>query len=59
MFKQSPSSLFLAILFIAINFAALVAATNHVTILELYMHDIFGGSNPTARPIKVEKVKNN
>lgn len=51
-------------IFVAIIFAAIVNATtrtplvvaidpqNHgVSILELYMHDILGGNNPTARPI--------
>ncbi|KAK9931343.1 hypothetical protein M0R45_018620 [Rubus argutus] len=30
-----------------------VKASGHEPILELYMHDILGGSNPTARPILV------
>ncbi|XP_060181267.1 dirigent protein 16-like [Lycium barbarum] len=40
---------------VSVNFAPFVAAIDHVTpqepILELYMHDILGGNNPTARPI--------
>lgn len=55
--KQSSSpTILLALLFTAINLATAVdpqppVAGAEVPILELFMHDILGGSNPTARPI--------
>ncbi|KAM3249490.1 Dirigent protein 16 [Capsicum chinense] len=44
------------IVLVSIKFAPFVGAIDHVStpqepILELYMHDILGGNNPTARPI--------
>ncbi|KAA8548488.1 hypothetical protein F0562_000245 [Nyssa sinensis] len=58
MFKQSTPSLFLAMVMAALHVAMMVAAVDPATtagkeepILELYMHDILGGSSPTARPI--------
>ncbi|KAL3506304.1 hypothetical protein ACH5RR_031686 [Cinchona calisaya] len=54
MFKQSSTCIFLAMVFAVINAAILVIADDPAPgepILELYMHDILGGSNPTARPI--------
>ncbi|KAG2722406.1 hypothetical protein I3843_02G110600 [Carya illinoinensis] len=56
----SPPSIFPAILLIALLHVGMTmvaavldpaAATGKEPILELYMHDILGGSNPTARPI--------
>jgi len=55
MFKQSTPSVFIAILIASLLHK--VAAVDPATagggepILELYMHDILGGSNPTARPV--------
>ncbi|KAH7832988.1 hypothetical protein Vadar_002113 [Vaccinium darrowii] len=55
MSKQSTPSVFIAILIASLPH--MVAAVDPVTagggepILELYMHDILGGSNPTARPV--------
>ncbi|MCD7445981.1 Dirigent protein 18 [Datura stramonium] len=56
MSRQSPYSIFFAIFFAStIKLAPLVASidtqTPGISILELYMHDILGGNNPTARPI--------
>ncbi|KAL0375818.1 UNVERIFIED_CONTAM: Dirigent protein 18 [Sesamum calycinum] len=61
MFNNSPAFILITILFAAINSAtktaaldppaAASAATGEVPVLELYMHDILGGSSPTARPI--------
>ena len=55
MFKQSSISIFLAMVFAAIRAATIVDAVDPAPvgepILELYIHDILGGSNPTARPI--------
>ncbi|KAJ8539710.1 hypothetical protein K7X08_013962 [Anisodus acutangulus] len=55
MLSQSSYSIFFAILVATINFTPLVSAIDTQTpggsILELYMHDILGGNNPTARPI--------
>lgn len=53
---KKPALPFLLALFIAINLAtkavaAAAAGGGEVPILELYMHDILGGSNPTARPV--------
>ncbi|XP_055811977.1 dirigent protein 16-like [Solanum dulcamara] len=45
------------LLFVSIKFSPFVVAIDHAStlpqepILELYMHDILGGNNPTARPI--------
>jgi len=55
MFKQSTPSVFIAILIASL--LHMVAAVDPAMagggepILELYMHDILGGSNPTARPV--------
>ncbi|XP_065862894.1 dirigent protein 16 [Euphorbia lathyris] len=56
MLKLSSPSLFIALLIAAVQIATYVAAINPAPadkepVLELYMHDILGGSNPTARPI--------
>ncbi|XP_060171425.1 dirigent protein 18-like [Lycium barbarum] len=55
MLSQSSYSVFFAILLATINLTPLVSAIDTQTpggsILELYMHDILGGNNPTARPI--------
>lgn len=56
MLRQSPYFIFFAIFLASmIKLAPLVAAIDTQTprgsILELYMHDILGGNNPTARPI--------
>ncbi|KAL0454657.1 UNVERIFIED_CONTAM: Dirigent protein 18 [Sesamum latifolium] len=61
MFNKSSALILISILFAAINSAtkttaldppaAASAATGEVPVLELYMHDILGGSSPTARPI--------
>nr|GMD62945.1 dirigent protein 16-like [Ipomoea batatas] len=57
MFKKSSSSIFLAMVFAAMNVAVMVAgvtdpeAAGEPPVLEMYMHDILGGNNPTARPI--------
>ncbi|KAI3448506.1 hypothetical protein Pfo_005171 [Paulownia fortunei] len=62
MVKKSSAVIFLAMLFAAVNLATKIAAVDppaaaaaaaggEVPVLELYMHDILGGSNPTARPI--------
>ncbi|KAF9688951.1 hypothetical protein SADUNF_Sadunf01G0041300 [Salix dunnii] len=58
MFKEPSTAPILLALLISLAHAAPicaavdpVAATGEEPILELYMHDILGGSNPTARPI--------
>ncbi|KAF2285586.1 hypothetical protein GH714_005644 [Hevea brasiliensis] len=56
MFNQPSPSIFIAVLIATINMATYLAATDPAPageepVLELYMHDILGGSNPTARPI--------
>ncbi|CAK9166983.1 unnamed protein product [Ilex paraguariensis] len=59
MFKKtsaSSSSMFLAMLIAVVQAATIATAVDPSTagtepVLELYMHDILGGSNPTARPI--------
>lgn len=59
MVKQSSSvySIFRSMLIASVHVLAVnaavdpVKASGHEPILELYMHDILGGSNPTARPI--------
>lgn len=57
MFKLPPPSIFIAVLIVTINMATYLAAIDPAAtageepVLELYMHDILGGSNPTARPI--------
>ncbi|KAJ6713769.1 DIRIGENT PROTEIN 16 [Salix viminalis] len=58
MFKEpSTASILLALLISLAHAAEICAAVDPVAaageepILELYMHDILGGSNPTARPI--------
>ncbi|WCJ24183.1 Disease resistance-responsive (dirigent-like protein) family protein [Euphorbia peplus] len=56
MLKLSSPSLFIVVLIAAVHIATYAAATDPAPagkepILELYMHDILGGSNPTARPI--------
>ncbi|KAA8527861.1 hypothetical protein F0562_035270 [Nyssa sinensis] len=58
MFKQSSvPSLLLAMIMAALHVAAMVTAVDPATtagkepIIELYMHDILGGSSPSARPI--------
>lgn len=48
MFKQSSFYFFIAIMQLAIM---IISAVENEPVLELYMHDILGGSNPTARPI--------
>ncbi|KAK6121081.1 hypothetical protein DH2020_045174 [Rehmannia glutinosa] len=63
MLNQSATIIFFAILLhTSINFPTKIAAvdppspppsssSSEIPVLELYMHDILGGSNPTARPI--------
>ncbi|XP_050374037.1 dirigent protein 18-like [Argentina anserina] len=53
MFKQTISSLFLILLLANVHTTLSVnpAADGKEPVLELYMHDILGGSIPTARPI--------
>ncbi|KAK0608633.1 hypothetical protein LWI29_033621 [Acer saccharum] len=57
MFKQSSLLNFITVLTVTIHMMILVAAVGPAPaggeepILEFYMHDILGGSNPTARPI--------
>lgn len=51
-----PSTTLLAILFsslvhLKIVLAAGISATGTEPVLEMYMHDVLGGSNPTARPV--------
>ncbi|XP_052191160.1 dirigent protein 18 [Diospyros lotus] len=56
MFKQSTLYFFVALLIAVACVVIPVSATEPTTagealVLELYMHDILGGSNPTARPV--------
>ncbi|KAK3029529.1 hypothetical protein RJ639_038488 [Escallonia herrerae] len=53
MFKQSSPAIFVAMLLAAVHVATIVTAVEPAPepVIELYMHDILGGSNPTARPI--------
>ncbi|KAK3021139.1 hypothetical protein RJ639_045912 [Escallonia herrerae] len=53
MFKQSSPAIFVAMLLAAVHVATIVTAVDPAPepVIELYMHDILGGSNPTARPI--------
>ncbi|KAK0608212.1 hypothetical protein LWI29_027207 [Acer saccharum] len=54
MFKELSASIFLSMIIAltqAVTIIAAVVATGEEPILELYMHDILGGSSPTARPI--------
>ncbi|KAJ1432351.1 Dirigent protein [Sesbania bispinosa] len=49
----APLAMLVAFAHLALTIAAVdpVAATGKEPIIELYMHDILGGSNPTARPV--------
>ncbi|KAE9621204.1 hypothetical protein Lal_00035549 [Lupinus albus] len=49
----APLAMLLAFANMAMSIAAVdpIAATGKEPIIELYMHDILGGSNPTARPV--------
>ncbi|KAL6344306.1 hypothetical protein AAG906_037880 [Vitis piasezkii] len=57
MFKQSSLDISITMLIASIWMATIVSAVDLATaggeapVLELYMHDILGGNNPTARPI--------
>ncbi|XP_057465829.1 dirigent protein 16-like [Actinidia eriantha] len=57
MLKQSTPTSFIVLLIAALHVVNMVAAAvgpamvGGEPILELYMHDILGGSNPTARPV--------
>ncbi|XP_043706025.1 dirigent protein 16-like [Telopea speciosissima] len=57
LFRQASPSLSLVVLIATVQMARVIAAVNGATaggeepVLELYMHDILGGSSPTARPI--------
>ncbi|CAL5347552.1 unnamed protein product [Camellia sinensis] len=56
MSKQSTPTLFIAILIAAIHVVNVAAAIEPATaggepVFELYLHDILGGSSPTARPV--------
>ncbi|GFY81426.1 disease resistance-responsive (dirigent-like protein) family protein [Actinidia rufa] len=57
MLKQSTPTSFIALLITALHVVNMMAAAvgpatmGGEPILELYMHDILGGSNPTARPV--------
>ncbi|VVA34451.1 PREDICTED: dirigent [Prunus dulcis] len=57
MLKQSPvCSIFFTVLIASVHVLLVkaadpVKASGHEPILEMYMHDILGGSSPTARPI--------
>ena len=56
MFKQSPPFIFIIMLVATVQMTSFIAAVNHAVdseepTLELYLHDILGGSSPTARPI--------
>lgn len=57
MFKKSSPSIFIAMLIATVHMARVIAAVDPAAsskeepVLELYMHDILGGSSPTARPI--------
>ncbi|KAL9411110.1 hypothetical protein AB3S75_044821 [Citrus x aurantiifolia] len=50
MFKRLSAFVFLGTM-IALIQAVIITATGEVPVLELYMHDILGGSSPTARPV--------
>ncbi|GAB4851411.1 Dirigent protein 18 [Ancistrocladus abbreviatus] len=57
MFKQSSMSVLVIILLVSMHMAPIVTAVDPATtgteapVIELYMHDILGGTSPTARPI--------
>jgi hypothetical protein len=57
MFKQSSTTIFITMLIATVHMARVIAAVDPAAaskeepVLELYMHDILGGSSPTARPI--------
>ncbi|KAL5781522.1 hypothetical protein ACOSP7_006551 [Xanthoceras sorbifolium] len=57
MFKELLASIFLSMIIALMQAAMIIAAVNPAAtageepIFELYMHDILGGSSPTARPI--------
>uniref|UniRef100_A0A803MVK0 Dirigent protein n=1 Tax=Chenopodium quinoa TaxID=63459 RepID=A0A803MVK0_CHEQI len=51
MIKKSAMSLFVMMLLLATMHTAKAVASPETPVIELYMHDILGGSNPTARPI--------
>ncbi|XP_021725176.1 dirigent protein 18-like [Chenopodium quinoa] len=51
MIKKSTMSLFVMMLLLAAMHTAKAVASPETPVIELYMHDILGGSNPTARPI--------
>lgn len=56
MLNQSVPSILFPILVTILHLARIIAAVDPVPeagtpVFELYMHDILGGSNPTARPI--------
>ncbi|GAB2227454.1 hypothetical protein Droror1_Dr00009276 [Drosera rotundifolia] len=58
MFEQLSASIFVAVLLVVANVVTISTADGTTTtgaadptVIELYMHDILGGSNPTARPI--------
>ncbi|XP_042516567.1 dirigent protein 16-like [Macadamia integrifolia] len=55
MFRQASPSLSLLVLIATIQMARIITTVDGAaaggSIMELYMHDILGGSNPTARPI--------
>jgi len=52
-FTSASLAILLACANLAITVAAVdpIAATGKEPVIELYMHDILGGSNPTARPV--------
>jgi hypothetical protein len=57
MFKQSSPTILITMLIATVHMARVIAAVDPAAaskeepVLELYMHDILGGSSPTARPI--------
>lgn len=55
MANQSSRSIFIAMVLVFVYMATIVAVdpafVAEAPVFELYMHDILGGSNPTARPI--------
>ncbi|KAJ4956370.1 hypothetical protein NE237_013153 [Protea cynaroides] len=51
LFRQASPTISLLLLIVTIQMTRLINAVGDSTVLELYMHDILGGSNPTARPI--------
>ncbi|XP_057547134.1 dirigent protein 18-like [Amaranthus tricolor] len=51
MFKRSLMSLFITTILLGALHTAKAVAPSEEPIIELYMHDILGGSSPTARPI--------